>query len=290
MPNRSLGSFRHPNTTLTPTVTLRPGTLTPTITLTPVRLTAITDTPTVTPTPQILAVEAEFGIVLTQKRSSATDLRPGSAETYQPSIQEPPSKIQSAPSTPFSVMTAWSTAHNGRLCGTGLEAVLRNTALGWAAGAWLYRMDPGCLEWLPVEYEVQIYTGQIWKVSGVSRSKGSTHRFQRDPDPHGHRHAHAYPFRTPTPPGQRRQPLPAPQLSGLHQPPAALCNSTPPPHQRPPHPHSAALLPPTATRTRTPRPTETQFTPTPTKTRWPTVVPTTLTPTITRHPTLTPTP
>jgi type VI secretion system secreted protein VgrG len=146
--------------------------------------------------------------------------------------------------------------------------------------------DPAPWEWLPGEYEVQIFVGTQWNVSGRFSIEGDAPTPPPSPTPT------RTSTTTPTPTATRT----STQTSTSTPTRTNTPTRTPTPTFGP----SPTSLPPTATRTRVPAPTPsptktrwptaTPITITPTKTRWPTALPTTKTPTITPHPTFTPTP
>jgi len=260
--------------TLTPTITITPSiTLTPTISLTPtITLTpSITDTPTITPTPHIpLAIELKFESTITPNPVAVfSDLvfSNGLDEDYRPLnpnevFQNPVGHMYALFSydsmIPGSQWTAlWYRGSN----------LVHYESLPWdggSGGLGFTDWDPDPSEWIEGEYEVQIFVGTRWIVSGRFLVEGTP------PTPE--------PSQTPTPtttntatPTSTRTPYPS---------------ATPIP-TRTPRPTSTRTPIPTRTLTRTP-----YLSPTPTRTRtpWPTVTKTPVTPSITPWPTLTRTP
>jgi hypothetical protein len=249
-------------TTLTPTISLTPTiTVSPSITPTPL----VSNTPTITGTPRVpLAIESLF-------TSSVT---PNPAAIFSPLIFAQALDENFLPVNPAIVFqnpvghlyaqftydqmipeSQWTS-----LWYRGTELVWYETK-PWDGGTggigytdWL----PEAYEWLPGEYEVQIFVGYIWKASGRFTVEGEA----------------------PTPP------------------PSATPSATPSPTRtatgtRTPYPTLTAT--PTRTVTRTPAPTPTR---TVTRTTWPTVTflpthtprpPATITPTRTVTRTLAPT-
>ena len=118
-------------------------------------------------------------------------------------------------------------------------------------------------EWLPGLYEVQIFVGLTWKVSGTFTVEGEA------PTP--------APTDTPT-----KTPIPS-RTPTLTRTPRPTGTPTPPRPTRPPY------ISPTPTLSRTPWPTS-NATPTLKPTPWPTLTRTPVTPTITPQPTRTHTP
>lgn len=256
----------------TPTQTLIPSiTQTPTITLTP----SETDTPTVTPTPSIpLAVEALFKSTTTPNPAtlfsplqfaqaldeSRLPVNPGTV------FQNPVGKIYAF----YSFVDMTPGAQWTALWYRGSELVFFETT-PWegATGGYDWSVwDPEPHEWLPGEYEVKIFIGLEWKVSGRFRVDGEA------PTP--------APSRTPTP-----TITPTPTVSATR----TRIPSWTPTFTRTNTPTRTATPTVTKTPTITKTPTVT-LTPTRTATRtpWPTW---TSTPTRTRRPwdpTLTPTP
>ena len=257
-----------PTITITPTISLTPTiTLSPTITPTP----SVSDTPTITPTPYMpLAVEARFSSTITPNPDavfstiSFTDglddefrpLRPG--ETFE---------------NPIGHMYALF-SYDGMVTGSQWTALwYRNGELvhyetlpwdGQTGGFGYTDWNPDPSEWLPGEYEVQIFIGLLWKQSGLFTVTGEP------PTP--------APTNTLTP-----SPTPTPTITPTRTP---RQTNTPVP-SRTPRPTVTPSLSPTITLTRTP-----YLSPTPTLTRtpWPTVTKTQVTPSITPQPTVTPLP
>jgi type VI secretion system secreted protein VgrG len=281
-----------PTITLTPTITVTPSiTLTPTITLTP----AVSNTPTVTPTPRIpLAVESRFESTITPNPEAIfSDLvfTQGIDEaTYEPLnpgivFQNPVGHIYALFSYDGMVDGSQWTAlwyRNGELVNFETQPWDGGTG-GLGYSDW----DPEASQWQPGEYEVQIFVGLDWKVSGVFTVEGEA------PTPA----ASSTPTRTETP-TQTPLPTSTPTLTRTPTPTRTYTPTITPTPTDGPSPTPVPLTPtntlqsnPAPVATSTARPTAfPTITLTPTITRHPTAIPTTLTPTITRHPTLTSTP
>jgi len=257
-----------PTITITPTITLTPTiSLTPTITQTP----SVTDTPTITPTPHVpLAIELQFESTVTPNPNAVfSDLvfSNGLDEDYRPLnpgevFQNPVGHMYALFSydnmAPGSQWTAiWYRGKN----------LVHYETLPWdggSGGLGFTDWNPDPEEWLVGEYEVQIFVGQFFVVSGRFLVEGEP------PTP--------VPTETFTPtttstgtPTSTRTPWPT---------------ATPIP-SRTPRPTRTVTPVPTRTLTRTP-----YLSPTPTKTvtPWPTVTRTPVTPSITPWPTRTRTP
>lgn len=262
--------------TLTPTTTLTPTiSPTPTITLTP----SETDTPTITPTPHIpLVVEATFASSVTPKPGVIfSTLQFGQEldkETYQ--LVNPATIFQNPVGHMYALFSydgmtdgvQWSALWyiNGEL--VHFETDLWDGGTGgrgytdWQPDPWL---------WEAGEYDVQIFVGLEWEVSGSFTVEG---------DP-------------PTPP-----PSATPTL--LPTPTFTFTPTRTPTITRSPTPTRTATPTPTSTNTRGPSPTPTitftktprppTWTPIPTLTRAPTYTPAPPTATYTRMPTNTPAP
>lgn len=273
-----------PTITVTPTITLTPSiTLTPTITLTP----AESPTPTITPTPRIpLAIESRF--------ESTTTPNPGaifSDLVFTEEIEVVEGGYQPLnPGTLFEnpvghVYALFS--YDGMIDGSQWTALwYRNGELvnfetqpwdGGTGGFGYTDWDPDPSGWQPGEYEVQIFVGLDWKVSGRFTVEGEA------PTP--------LPSSTPTLTGTPTNTATATRTPTPSRTPTPTVTRTP---TEGPSPTPTRTL--TPTRTPTPTVTNTKvppiptITPTPTITRWPTALPPTLTPTITRLPSPTATP
>lgn len=165
-----------PTASLTPTITQSPTiTLTPTITPTP----SVTDTPTVTPTPHVpLAVEAQF----------ASTVTPNPAAIFSPLVfaQSLNKEYQPVnPNTTFKNPVGHLYAvfsYDKMVVGTQWTAIwYRNGELVYfetkpwdgAVGGFGYTdWNPQPSEWLPGNYEVQIFVGVDWKLSGTFTVEG----------------------------------------------------------------------------------------------------------------------
>lgn len=258
--------------TLTPTITTSPTiTQTPTITLSPtVTLTpAESYTPTITPTPFVpLAVEARFEAKVTPNPDAVfSDLvfTQGIDALYQPvaagtEFQNPVGHLYAVFSYDQMVDGSQWTAlwfRNG-------ELVYFETRVwdGGTGGFGYTDWNPDPSEWLPGQYEVQIFNGLIWKRSGRFTVQGEP------PTP--------APTLTPS-----ISPTPTRTLTPTRTP-SPTRTATLPPALRPTR---TPYLSPTITPSRTPYPTLTRTPVTPTRTLPPTRTPL---PTRTRYPTLTP--
>jgi hypothetical protein len=316
-----------PTITLTPTITSTPSitttpsiTLTPTITLTP----SVSDTPTFTPTPQIpLAIENRFESTVTPNPnaifSSLIFSQGIDEDSYQPlnpgtTFQNPVGHMYALFSYDGMVPESQWTAIWYR--GTDLVFFETKPWDGGTGGFGFTDWEPEPHEWWAGEYEVQIFIGNIWKVSGRFLVEGDAPTPVPSTTPTETQTPNPTVTRTNTPtvtPTSTYTGLPtetqvtpsataSPQLS-----PTSTITPTPsqtftpiPPtatRTRPPYPTPPTLTPTitrrpthTLTITVTSSPTFTPVTPSPTYTRRPYATPTTLTPTITRHPTNTNTP
>jgi hypothetical protein len=159
-----------PTITPTPTISSTPTiSITPSITLTP----SETDTPTVTPTPRVpLAIESEFESTITPNPAavfSPLQFARELDEEFQPInpdtvFQNPIDHLFAQFSYDQMTVGAQWTA----LWYRGNELVNYETK-PWdgQVGGWGYTdWNPEPHNWLPGEYEVQIFVGQEWKVSG----------------------------------------------------------------------------------------------------------------------------
>jgi hypothetical protein len=263
-------NFFPPTATMTNTATITPTptisqtptiTITPSITLTP----SETDTPTVTSTPRVpLAIEVEFESTITPNpeaifspiqfaRELDEELQPINPDTV---FQNPVGQMYAQFSyDQMTVGSQWTA-----LWYRGTELVNYETKPwdgqvgGWGYSDW----NPEPHNWLPGEYEVQIFVGVEWKVSG---------RFIVEGEP-------------PTP-------VPSPTSTFTAAPTLTLRPSD----TRVPSPTPTPLpatIGPTATYTHAP--TWTPATPSPTYTHAPTWTPAPPTATYTRMPTYTSTP
>lgn len=268
-----------PTITLTPTITVTPSiTLTPTITLTP----SITDTPTATPTPQI---PSDIG------RQFESTVTPNPGAVFSDLVFS--QGIDETTYLPLNANTVFQNPVGHMYALFSYDAMVNGsqwTALWYWQGELVYfeskpwdggsggfgytDWEPEPYKWQPGEYEVQIFNGLIWKVSGRFTVEG-----EAPPAP-------------PSPTASRTPTLTATAIPSRTPTPTATPTATfgPSPTPRPPTATVTPLPSRTPSITPTRWPTATPASPTPTRTRWPTAMSTTLTPTITRHPTFTPTP
>jgi type VI secretion system secreted protein VgrG len=269
-----------PTITVTPTITLTPTiSLTPTVTPTP----AVTDTPTITPTPFMpLAIESVFTSTVTPNPDAIF-----SEITFSNGIDE--NYIALNPNTIFQNPVGHMYglfSYDGMIDGSQWTALwyrdgelVHFETLPWnggTGGLGYTDWEPRPEEWIPGEYEVQIFTGLIWQQSGRFTVEGDAPT--------------AAPTETPT-----RTPTTTPSVTPTR---TLIPTQTPIP-SRTPRPTSTITLTPTITLTRTPYlsptlapsitpwPTMTKSPVTPSITPWPTVTPI---PTRTRAPTFTPAP
>lgn len=159
-----------PTITITPTITLTPTiSVTPTITLTP----SITDTPTITPTPNVpLAIEQQFESTVTPNPNaifSELVFTNGLDDDYRPLnpgtvFQNPVGHMYALFSydnmVPGSQWTAiWFRGKN----------LVHYETIPWdggSGGLGFTDWEPSPEEWLEGEYEVQLFVGMSWKVTG----------------------------------------------------------------------------------------------------------------------------
>lgn len=256
-----------PTTTLTPTMTL-------TFTISPIPsqtdTPSTTDTPTITPTPHIpLAVEAQFTSVVTPNPEaifSPLIFTQALDENYDPI--NPSEKFIN----PVKHLYAWFT-YDKMLVNSQWSALwYRNGELvyfetkpwdGSQGGRGYTDWNPLPFEWLPGIYEVQVYVGLSWKVSGTFTIEG-----EPPPPPPS---STPSPTVTPTPtvsptptssPTKRPTDTRQPTLTYTPRPTTATL--------KPPNTHAPSPTPAPPTVTNTHAPTPTSGTPTPTQTRWPT--------------------
>ncbi len=252
-----------PTITQTPTITLTPTiSLTPTITQTP----SVTDTPTITPTPSMpLAIKSQFVSTITPNPNSIFSpltFTNGLDEEYRPLnpgeiFQNPVGHMYALFSyDQMQVGSQWSA-----LWYFGDEIVYFESKPwdGGSGGLGYTDWNPSPDQWRVGEYEVQIFDGTQFKISGRFAVEGEPPTAEPTDTPT----PSLTPTRTPVP---TRTPWPT--------------NSPVP--SRTPRPTQTITLTPSITPTRTPyRPP----TLTPTRTRWPTPTRTlTPTPTATRTP------
>ena len=245
-----------PTPTLSPTISLTPTiTLSPTITFTP----AVSNTPTVTTTPHMpLAVESLFLSTITPNPAavfSPLTFTDGLDSLYRPLkpgviFRNPISHMYAAFSYDKMVVgSQWSALwyRDGEL--VHYETIPWNGASG-GLGYSDWAPDPS--EWLPGTYEVQLFIGSTWKVSGQFTVEGEP----PTPRPSPTSTATLTPTRTNTPTRTPRptvtpipSPTPRPTL-GPYQSPTPTTKPTP-------YPTLTRTSTPTVTLTRTPTITET---------------------------------
>jgi type VI secretion system secreted protein VgrG len=236
-----------PTMTLTPTITTTPTiTLSPTITLTP----AVTDTPTVTPTPHIpLAIEIQFESTVTPNPDSIFSqltFTDGLDEQYRPLR---PGTVFQNPITHMYAVFSYDRMLDGAQW-TALwyrgEELVHYESIPWnggSGGLGFTDWEPDPSEWYPDEYEVQIFVGLQWKVSGQFIVEGDPPTPAPSPTPT----ATSTATRTPIP---TLTPWPSPTTT---------LTPTPRPTSTPYLSPTATIRPTTwPTLTRTPTPTDTQ--------------------------------
>jgi len=267
-----------PTITQTPTITLTPTiSLTPTITQTP----SVTDTPTITPTPSMpLALEMNFESTVTPNPSAVfSDLTftNGLDEDYRPLN---PGTLFTNPVGHMYALFSYDQMTDGpqwsALWYHGGEIVYYESKPwdGGSGGLGYTDWNPSPDQWKVGEYEVQIFVGTQFKVSGRFSVEGEP------PTP--------LPTDTPTPSiTPSRTPIPTRTPWPTNTPvPSRTPRPTATRTLRPTiTPTRTPYMSPTPTPTRTPWPTATPRTPTPTRTPWPTPTRTPVTPTITTWPT-----
>lgn len=271
-----------PTVTLTPTVSLTPSiTLSPTITETP----AESNTPTITPTPHIpLAIEGKFTGTLTPPADaifSAIEFSNLGLDGLNRAI-EPTDTFTNPVGSMFAAFS-----YNGLSDGIQWTALwYRQDELvsfetkpwdGGTGGYGFSEWHPKAEEWLPGEYQVQLFLGFDWYQVDFFTIIGN-----------------------PPPSTATFTPTPSRTLAPTQTPTRTLSPTltlTPSKTLTPSSTPTSTLLPGTQQPTSTPIPTLTRrstatpITPTVTITRWPTPITTiTPTPTITRWPTPTRTP
>ncbi len=265
--------------TLTPTVTTTTTiTLTPTISMTPsiTPTPAVSDTPTVTPTPHVpLAVDVQFTSQVTPNSTQPALFSPLKfAQELDKNLQ--PVNPATAFTNPVGHMYAQFSYINmvkgvqwTSLWYRGSDLVYFETK-PWdtdSTGGWGYTdWNPPASEWLPGTYEVQIFVGHDFKVSGTFTVEG------QPPTPL----ASQTPTRTTTPTATH---LPTLTPSSIY---TVLPSLTPVPPT--PSPSSTPTIGATFAPTFTASPVP------PTATHFPTLTPTPLRSTATHFPTLTPVP
>lgn len=297
----SLTPTAPPTITLTPTVSLTPSiTLSPTITETP----SETDTPTVTSTPHIpLAIEGKFTGTLTPPAEavfSSIDFSNIGLDALNRAI-EPTDTFTNPVGSMFAAFS-----YNGLANGIQWTAIwYRQDELvsfetkPWDGGTGGYgysEWHPKAEEWLPGEYQVQLFLGFDWYQVDFFDVIGNPPPPTPTLTPSSTRtltpSETATPQSTHTPsPTPSKTPTPSNTPTTTPRPGTVFPSDTPiPTITRQP---SATPITPTSTITR--HPTATPITPTVTFTRWPTPVLTdtprpTQTPWFTQTPSLTPTP
>lgn len=279
-----------PSITLTPSVTQTPSpTLSPTITDTP----SETNTPTITPTPRIpLPLEGQFEGELTP---------PAGAVFSQFEFTSLGLDALNRPLEPTNVFTNPVGSMYAAFSYDGMVNGLQWTALwyrendlvnyetvvwdGDTGGYGFTEWQPRAEEWLPGEYQVQIFVGYDWYQVGFFSVVGDppTPTVTITPSPT----VTPTPSDTPTP-TVTSTPTPTPtstQTPTSTSTPSRTPSLTPTPSETPDVGTVYPTDTPTATETKKPTATKTPVTPT--KTRWPTATRVTPSPTITRWPTAT---
>ena len=271
-----------PTITLTPTISPTPTiTLTPTITPTP----SESDTPTPTQTPNVPeSIVAQFESIVTPSPSSlfsTLQFTQGIDENY---VALSPGEAFENPVGHMYALFSYDQLTDG-VQWTALwyrdgELVHFETEPwdGGSGGIGYTDWNPSSADWLPGNYQVQLFLGRDLKVVGGFLVTGLP----------------ATPTETTTPsPTSTSTPTPVTPSPTITPWPTQTRTTTPTPTISP-----TVTRTPTITPTSTPRPPTATFTPRPTyaptntptttKTRWPTATPITPTPTITRWPTTSP--
>jgi len=289
----SLTPTASPTITLTPTISATPTiTLSPTITETP----SESNTPTVSPTPHIpLAIEGKFTGTLTppvEAVFSAIDFSNLGLDGLNRAI-EPTDTFTNPVGSMFAAFS-----YNGLADGIQWTALwYRQDELvsfetkpwdGGTGGYGFSEWHPKAEEWLPGEYQVQLFLGFDWYqvdfFTVVGNPPPSTATFTPTPSRTLEPTATATRTLTPTPSlTPSNTPIPSVTRTPTPLPGTIMPTATPVPTNTP-RP-TATPITPTATITR--HPTATPVTPSATVTRWPTPLTTTPTPTFTRWPTQT---
>ena len=290
-----------PTITLTPTMSLTPSiTLTPTITKTP----SVTDTPTASSTPHVpLAVEAQFLSTITPNPNAVFSplvFSKALDENFQP-IE--PAKVFQNPVGHLYAQFSYDGLIKGvqwtALWYYGTELVNFETKPwdGGTGGIGYTDWNPEPQLWLPGEYEVQIFVGLAWKISGRFTVEGqpptplpsATPSLTATPTPTSTSTRTPTATRTPTPtrtntatpgPSPTRQPTATPAPSATRQPTGTL-SATPNLTLRFPsltpslaNTHAPTYTASIPTRTSTHAPTYTASIPPPPATHQPTNTPT----------------
>jgi type VI secretion system secreted protein VgrG len=271
-----------PTITSTPTISQTPTiTVSPSITITP----SETDTPTVTTTPRVpLAVESEFESTITPNPEaifSPLQFAQELDENFQPInpntvFQNPVGHLYAQFSYDQMTVGAQWTA----LWYRGDELVNYETKPwdgqvgGWGYSDW----NPEPHQWLPGEYEVQIFVGEEWKVSGRFLVEGQpptavpspTNTFTASPSPT----ASPTPTITRTPTSTiTPRPTITPLPSDTHIPTATRTPRSTFPGASPTYTHAPTWTPALPSPTLTHAPTYTPAPPSATFTRMPTNTP-----------------
>lgn len=156
--------------TQTPTITLTPSiTLTPTITPTP----AVTDTPTASPTPHVpLAIEVNFQSTVTPNPNAVFSPIQFAQALDKNFLPVKPAIVFNNPVGHLYAQFSYDKMNAGAqwsaLWYRGIELVHFESKPwdGGTGGIGYTDWYPNPYDWLPAEYEVQIFVGLTWKVSG----------------------------------------------------------------------------------------------------------------------------
>jgi type VI secretion system secreted protein VgrG len=177
-----------PTITLTPSITVTPSiTLTPSITPTP----AESYTPTITVTPQMPpSIELKFESVVTPDENAI--FSPLQFATNIDLVTYQPIDTNTTFNNPIKHMYAVF-SYDGMMPNSQWTALwLRNGSLiyyetkPWNGGTGGYGYTdwgPGGSEWVPGDYEVQIFNGTIWKVTGHFTVTGTPPTATKTPRP-----------------------------------------------------------------------------------------------------------
>jgi hypothetical protein len=271
-----------PTISLTPTTTLTPTiTVSPTITLTP----SETDTPTITPTPHIpLAIEVLFVSVATPNPETVFSPLTFAQELDESFLPVNPNTVfQNPVGQLFAQFSYDKMSPNAQWTALWYRAgeLVHYETKPWDGGTGGFGYadwNPSPQDWLPGEYEVQIFVGLNWKVSGRFTVEGDV----PTPEPS------ATPTRTLTP--TRTATVTRTATPSRTATPTRTYTITPGPSPTPLPTQTYTPKPPspTPTKTLTRAPTATAAKPTATLTRAPTRTPTPPLPTLTKAPTSTP--
>lgn len=257
-----------PTDTLTPTVTLTPTiTLTPTATDTP----SVTESPTVTPTPHVpLAVEAQFQSTTTPSPDSIFSpliFAEALDKDYNP--VNPSTTFQNPVGHLFAYFTydkmtvgvQWTALWYRQNELVFFETKPWDGAIG---GRGYTDWNPQPEEWLPGEYQVQIFVGMEFKVAGIFTVEGQPPTQKAPPTATTTPTATSTlapsstpgPSRTPVPtqtPIPSQTPVPTKQLTAT---PSPTLRTTPTPTIENTHAPTITPSPPKPTATRAPTATE----------------------------------